>query len=128
MPHDNALSADGATVLPDGSALISSPVCEDNSIRNSLAVFGASPSNLTHFEFRGWATRGSDFAHFVNCTTGPTEHSLTVLPDGRAMLVFRNDGDGSCTNPVGAYHNFYQTFSTECEPHPSDLCVHVAVG
>ena len=72
---------------------------------------------------RGWGTRGSDFAHFVNYTTGPTEHSLTVLPDGRAMLVFRNDGDGSCTNPVGAYHNFYQTFSTECEPHPSDLCV-----
>ena len=38
---------------------------------------------------------------------------MTRLPDGTAMLVFRNDGDGSCAKPVGAYHNFYQTFSKD---------------
>ena len=91
----------GSTTLPDGTALVSSPVCEDGSIRNSIAVFGA-VSPFTDFSFRGWATRGSDF-HFQNYTTGPSEHALTVLEDGTAMLVFRNDGDGSCERPVGMY-------------------------
>ena len=101
----------GAAVLPDGSALISAPVCEAGSVHNSIAVFGAGHANTSVFEFRGFAARGSDFLHLQNYTTGPTEHALTVLADGTVMLVFRNDGDGSCERPVGAYHNFYQTFS-----------------
>ena len=103
----------GAAVLSDGSALISTPVCEAGSVHNSIAVFGAAHANTTDFEFRGFAARGSDFLHFANYTTGPTEHALTVLADGTVMMVFRNDGDGYCERPVGAYHNFYQAFSRD---------------
>jgi hypothetical protein len=51
---------------------------------------------------------------FPSSIVGPTENAVTMLPDGKTLLVVaRTDGDGGCVDPsIGRYHEYLHTTST----------------
>ena len=98
----------GAAVLPDGSALISAPVCEAGSVHNSIAVFGAGHVNTSVFEFRGFAARGSAtdrdaelrrMARQAAAATSATRHAATPASSqmkcSSSTLLKSSSGNGS---------------------------------
>ena len=99
--------------LASGAVLATTVVCEAGSIRNSVAVFRSQGPASTAYSFVSYAVRGS-FWSFPNVTSGTSEHDVTLLGDGRTvLLVLRLGGDGACSHPIGAYKPFFRTHSTD---------------
>ena len=98
--------AGGQLVLNDGTHLVSTmyPACVAGQPRNGgIHLFSSPKGDGYNFTFRSHIARQSDSRAFASPAEGPNEHTLSLLPNGDLLCVFRTaagDGNGHCTYPV----------------------------
>lgn len=104
--------AGGQLVLDDGTHLVTTmyAACAPGKPRNGgIHLFTSPKGDGYNFTFKSHVARQSDSPSFAYPAEGPNEHTVTLLPTGVIVCVFRT----AAGDATGRYGPYYQTRSTD---------------